>query len=134
MADLPTISARSDRGAMAWRYSASAVFFDKIYNRKVTKVVKCMSQSIMRPVPPSHFHERLSRCLIRARTDGLRRYAGNDRVGRDILGHDRTCADHTACGDLDAGQQDYAVTDPDIMAEGNFMPAAPIEKVDFIIT
>ena len=46
-----------------------------------------------------------------------RRDAGDDRVGRDVLGHDRVGADDRVVADADAAQDAGAVADPDVGAD-----------------
>jgi hypothetical protein len=55
-------------------------------------------------------------------------HAGNDRIGRHVLGDDGRRADHRAIADGDAGHDHRAMADPHIVPDGHVMIAPPLEK------
>ena len=61
------------------------------------------------------------------------RIAGDDAVGRDILGDDGAAGDDGARADAAAGQDDGAMADPDIMADGHRRRASPGEEIGVIL-
>ena len=57
------------------------------------------------------------------------RIAGDDGVGRDVLGHDGARRHHGAGADAAARQHDGTMPDPDVMADMDVMPAPPGEEL-----
>src|SRR3954453_4612615 len=81
-----------------------------------------------RHVPPHRPMRMSSGCVREARAsvrggveaghaDQLGRHAGDDRVGRDVLGHDRTSAHDRAVADSHAGDDRYAGSEPSLPAD-----------------
>ena len=63
-----------------------------------------------------------NRLLIKAVFDDARRVADGDRIGRDVLCHDRVCADDRAVADAHAAHQAHVIADPHVAADDD-LPA-----------
>ena len=70
-----------------------------------------------RPVPPGDAEQAADGACVEARLDHLGRVAGDDRVGRHVMRHDRLGRDDRAVADRHAGHDHRFHADPDIIAE-----------------
>lgn len=67
-------------------------------------------------VPPSRLEKRVDVFCRKTRPNRPSWIAGDDREWRDITTHDTSGCNHRAMPDTDAGQNDDACTDPDVVA------------------
>src|SRR5258705_12231889 len=79
----------------------------------------------MVPFPPRKLREPAGDGVGKPLLAPPRRIAAHDRVGGDVLCHDRTGRDHGAGADRTARQDDGAVPNPDVMADMDVMLPAP---------
>src|ERR1700730_8320766 len=86
----------------------------------------------MVPIPPGELSQPARDGLGKPPLDRPRRISRNNRVGRNVFGHDGAGCDHGAGADVAAGQYDGAVTDPDVVTYINVMRAAPFEELGVV--
>jgi hypothetical protein len=67
------------------------------------------------------FHQPVGNGFRKPPLDDARRIAGDDGVGRHLLGDDGACRDHRAGADSAARQHNGAVANPDIVADLDVM-------------
>ena len=125
-----------DRGG-PWR-AQDAAPYPPCFSRNASadrcaEIVERGAQPRMVPVPPGERLVALGGPAVEALADRLCRHAADDRVGRDILRHDRAGADRRAVADRDAGQDGRAVAEPGVVADGDALGAAPGEEVALVL-
>ena len=117
-----------------WRPDASAdfVLLEKALDIELAEIGQGAAKRVMVPVPPRELRKPPGDGFGKPRLDRPGRVACNDRVGRDVLGHDGAGRDHRAGADRAAGQDDRAVADPDVMADMDMMFAAPCKEFGIV--
>ena len=108
------------------------VLFEKALDVELAEIGQGAAKRLMVPVPPCELRKPAGDGFRKPPPDRPRRIACHDRVGGDVLGHDRAGRDHRAGADRAAGQDDRAVADPDVMADMDVMLAPPCEEFGIV--
>ena len=90
----------------------------------------------MRPVPPGHLDQRRGDIRRKALAQDARGRTGDDRIGGHVAGDHGIGTDDRAVADGNAGHNDCAMADPDIIADGDArgLPVRPVAGIDAVET